>query len=839
MALVEVALIIAVIAALSTAVYVLLTLKRRLSRAEEEKTGYAVDAARLHGVIESSPDAFVCWDPSDGKMIASPRAAEIFDLSADAQFADLVKCFCREAAERLNDAVAELRQRGAAFDLPMSGENLDTKSGKHFRASGTRIAPSGDRPLDYIWLRDVSEEIAGREGHVTLIGVLVEERDRLRRILDALPMPVWQRNGDLSLSYCNKAYGTAVDAESDRALAESLEIAAGLIADHGRALASRAFATRMPQSESHHIVIDGKRHLMEFTEVPSKLSKDGSCGEMIGFARDFSDLESAHNELSRHIAAHGEVLEGLNIAIAIFGPDKKLKFFNSAYARLWELDQTWLTTEPEIGEILEVLHEKRRLPEYADFQAFKKEQRGIFTSLIEAREELVHLPDNTTLRSLIAPHPFGGLIFSYEDVTDRLALERSFNTLADVQRETLDNLYEGIAVFGSDGRLKLSNPAYARIWNLPEGMLEMEPHVTDIADHARKFCNTEDDWLALRDQIVRFVTDPKPFNGHLERGDGSILNYACVPLPDGNVLFSYIDVTDRFRVEQALRERAEAMETAARLKSEFIANVSYELRTPLNTIIGFAEILANQYFGKLSARQMEYSKGILESSQRLLMLINDILDLATIEAGYMKLDLDNVEVRSMLVGAMGLISEWAQSREITLRCECKDDVGSIYADARRIKQAVFNLLSNAIKFTLSGGTIVLSAERLGEEVHINVSDSGIGIPEDQHERVFEMFERGTPPGAIQPSGAGLGLSLVKNLVELHKGRIKMMSTVEKGTSVTLILPARSEPIEIKEKGKKKGKKKTGDTKSAPGAKKASGKEKETLKHQEEGKVGSA
>src|SRR6516165_3013061 len=142
----------------------------------------------------------------------------------------------------------------------------------------------------------------------------------------------------------------------------------------------------------------------------------------------------------------------------------------------------------------------------------------------------------------------------------------------------------------------------------------------------------------MKERTIAKVTSPALSSGPLYRKDGSMLQEAIVPLPDGNVLLTYLDVTDTSRVERALRERNEALETATRLKSEFIANVSYELRTPLNAIIGFAEILTNQYFGELSPRQLDYSRGILDSSHRLLSLINDILELATIEAGYMTLE---------------------------------------------------------------------------------------------------------------------------------------------------------------------------------------------------------
>jgi signal transduction histidine kinase len=262
-----------------------------------------------------------------------------------------------------------------------------------------------------------------------------------------------------------------------------------------------------------------------------------------------------------------------------------------------------------------------------------------------------------------------------------------------------------------------------------------------------------------------------------------MLQEATVPLPDGNVLVTYLDVTDTARYERVLRERNEALETAGRLKSEFVANVSHELRTPLNAVIGFAEILTNQYFGDLNPRQLDYSRGILESSQQLLGLINDILDLATIEAGYLVLETGRVEIFDMLKTVLALTRGRAKSRELKIELSCPPAIGAIAADERRLKQALLNLISNAIKFTAPGGAIRIEAERRESELLLTVADSGIGIPPSDQARMFEKFERGMPR-----SGAGLGLSLVKSLIDLHGGAVTIDSAAGRGTAITCHLP---------------------------------------------------
>ena len=751
----------------------LVALQRRVLRLRAERDRAAAALAERAAVLGAVPAALYRWDHRDGtESFAAGPIAALAEVNGR-RLPDLLARLEPKDGAALEAAVARLRADGTGFHMP-----LTLAAGRAaLDASGRRLAADDGAPVaDLLWLVDAS----GRAEAAAECDAARVRHERLRSVFDLLPLPVWRRSADLGLIDCNRAYAAAVDAPAQKALVERREIGAGAVGEGGRALAGRVRGTMMPQSESHHIVVAGSRRLMEFTEAPL----DGSA-ELVGFAQDFTDLENIQAELARHIAAHADVLENVAVAIAIYGPDTKLTFFNTAFASLWRLEEEWLVTEPTLDEVLERLRERRRIPEHADFRAFKRQQLAMFTSLLEPQEELLHLPDERTLRLVISPHPFGGLTFVYEDVTDKLALERSYNTLIEVQRETLDNLYEAVAVFGSDGRLKLSNPAYAQVWQLAPADLTGEPHVSDIIEKQRAFFDDGRDWPELKRRIIARLTAHQGESTRMTRRDGSILQAVIVPLPDGNVLLSYLDVTDSTRVEHALRERNEALETAGRLKSEFIANVSYELRTPLNAIIGFAEILTNQYFGELSARQLDYSRGILDSSHRLLSLINDILDLATIEAGYMTLETQELDIHTLMSSVLSLSRERARNQNLKLEFDCPTDIGSLYGDERRLKQALFNLISNALKFTPAGGTVTLAARRTADRIALIVADTGVGVPREDQARIFEKFERGSPNA--RHSGPGLGLSLVKSFIELHGGTVEMDSRPGSGTTVTCYL----------------------------------------------------
>lgn len=616
-------------------------------------------------------------------------------------------------------------------------------------------------------------------------------------ILNMAPYPIWQRDASLGVRFYNLSYGEAVEDAAPAADGGAPELDKKV-----RAMARQAFESGQPVSERRHVVIGGERRLLDISELPVPEEKIS-----VGFAVDMTEIEPLKEDLARHISAQDDLLESTASAMAIYGADMRLKSFNYAFVALWKLDEVWLDTQPTYGEILEALREKRKLPEQANFQLFKQQQIKLFTGLLEPHEEFFYLPDGKALRVIAIPHALGGILFAYEDVTDRLALERSYNTLIAVQRETLDNLHEGVAVFGEDGRLKLYNPGYLALWGLDVEMARTEPHVKDIVEKCKSLYMFED-WESFSHLHVQHMQTRAFLSQRLERSDGKVIDWRKVPLPDGATLITYLDITDTMRMERTLRERNEALQEADRLKTEFLANVSYELRSPLTSIAGFSEMLRQEYFGSLSEKQKEYVEGIHQSSQHLQQLINDILDLASVEAGYMRLEVTKFDISAMMKSVLSLTQERAKEFDLKVALDCPAKIGKLSADETRIKQSLFNLLSNAIKYSEAGNTVTLGAKEIdADTIMLWVEDEGKGIPPEELETVFSKFykgrnQEGTRGKSGQRSGTGLGLSIVKSFIELHGGTVGLQSEVGKGTRFECVLKRDNPDLKQYTKSKK-------------------------------------
>jgi signal transduction histidine kinase len=621
------------------------------------------------------------------------------------------------------------------------------------------------------------------------INRLSDEADRLAKAFEALsglieasPIPMWHRGPDLRLTLVNSAYVAAVEgASAADVVGRGLELVEAAPGRNPIATAAAARERGEPISRVLPATIGGERRSLRVVDVPL-----GDAG-VAGFAIDVEELEQARAAFKQFAEAQRDLLDRLSAGVAQFEADRSLSFYNQAFMRLFAMRPEWLAEGPEFERVLDRMREAGRLPEVRDYRAWRDERRAWFTTAEENQEESWILAGGTHLRVVAQPLPDGGLLTIFEDRTEQVSLASARDTLLRVRAATFEHLFEAVGVFAADGRLQLWNHKFAEVWDLDDQFLSQHPRVDMLAEAASKQLTNPSRAAVIR-ELVRVATqERKQRNGRVALKNGKHYEFAAVPLPDGNALFTMLDISDSRRIEAALRDRNEALEEADRVKTAFVANMSYELRTPLTSIGGFAEMLAGGYAGSLSPNAGEYVTAILDSVARLSTLIDHVLDLTQSQAGALPLERRPVELRRIAREAVKGVEAAARDKSIELEVALEKGLGSVSGDSRRIRQVLDNLLGNAMRFTPPGGRVLLRGGGDDDTARLVISDNGPGMTAKEQARAFDRFSRSTVEGE-RGSSLGLGLPLARQFVEAHGGTLTLSAEPGQGTTVTVELP---------------------------------------------------
>ena len=661
-------------------------------------------------------------------------------------------------------AVSALREHGTPFDLVVeaqSGILLEVRGRRALGNTMLRFAALSEAQRAHARLKIDHQRLS--EEHATVLG-----------LLEAIPLPFWLRSAGGRLQWVNAAYAAAVEADTpSEAVRDEREFLASATRDE----MARQHAAAAVFQDRVSTVIAGDRRIYAVTDFASEL---GSAG----IACDVSETMAVRDEYERMVKSHAETLDQLNTAVAIFDTLEKLRFYNQAFQELWSLDPVFLDSAPDNAMLLDRLRSEGKVAEQPEWRRWKESLLSAYRA-VEPQEHWWHLPDGRTVRVIANPQPKGGVTWVFENLTERIDLESRYNTAVRVQGETLDNLAEGVAVFGPDGRIRLSNPAFATLWELSPDLLRPDAHISAI----RTACAgkaVESPWDEFVAAATGFDDERRNTGGQVEMRNGTVLRYAVIHLPNGQVMMTFVDITDSVNVERALKDKNDALQRADQLKNDFVQHVSYELRSPLTNIIGFTELLKLPDTGPLNQRQSEYVDHIGSSSSVLLTIVNDILDLATVDAGIMELDIAEVPIAATVNGAAELVAERLREHAITLDLDIGAVGETFFADEHRVRQVLFNLLSNAANYAPEGSTITLAVRMSDDAVEFAVRDRGPGMPPEILQSVFHRFEPRVNGGRRR--GAGLGLSIVKSFVELHGGTVAIESGAEAGTTVTCRFP---------------------------------------------------
>lgn len=736
-------------------------------------------ADRLESLLHSAP-AIAAMIRADGRIEAPDRLGSWLGRERPPAFLSELGTegggLREEDAQALVKDIAAAQRAGKSFSRPVRAIG----SSRALVVRGAPAGPSLGAPGSVIlWFFDATES----QSEIT---ALVDEREQLRGALESLsglieaaPLPMWHRGPDYRLRLVNSAYVTAVDAENaGQVISEGIELVEMLDGESPAAAAARALETDTALQRLVPATIDGERRVMRVVDVPL-----GTAG-VAGFAIDMHELEQARAEHRRLAEAQRDLLDRLSAGVAQFDADRILRFWNQPLMGLFALQPEHLAEEPAFERVLDRMREAGRIPEHRDFPAWRAERRDWFLSP-ETREENWLLADGTHLRVFAQPLPDGGLLMIFEDRTEQVQLSSARDTLLRVRTATFDNLFEALGVFASDGRLHLWNRRFREIWSVDEDILAAHPRIDELMRKVASRLAKPQQASLVRELVRAATVERKQRGGRVAFADGRIFDFAAIPLPDGNALFTMLDVTDSRRMEQMLRDRNEALEDADKVKTAFLANVSYELRTPLTSIAGFAEMMQAGFAGELPDQAKDYVDAIVQSTDRLGVLIDNVLDLTQGEAGTLPLDMKSFDLAEVARHCAERIVQEAAAKKLDLVVDVRPSLGSVVGDERRIAQALDRLFDYAIRNLPAGGRILLHGDGEARSARIVVSDNGPGMDEKAQARVFDRFNR-----LDERSGETLDLDLplARQLVEAHGGTLNLISQVGQGTVVTMTLP---------------------------------------------------
>jgi signal transduction histidine kinase len=682
-------------------------------------------------------------------------------------------------AEGLAADVAAANLAGRPFDRVLHLAGTD----RVLLARGRPAPPEiGDGVL--VWLFDTSESeriIARLSDEASAIS---DALDSCLALIEAAPFPMWHRGPDLKLALVNSAYVAAVEGQSaEEVVTRAVELVDAAEGRPPRATALSARDSGRIKTNVVPVTLGGQRRTMRIVDVPM-----GEHG-VAGYAFDIQDLEQTRAELDRFQDAQRELFDRLSAGVAQFAADRSLTFYNQPFLQFFALQPEWLADRPEFDRVLERMRDTQRVPEARDFPGWKNDRRAWFNA-VDSVEETWTLPGGQHLRVVAQPLPNGGLLLFFEDRTEQVQLSSARDTLIRVRAATFDNLFEAIGVFAADGRLHIWNQGFRDIWGLSEADLAQNLRVDAMVELvAAKLADPSRAQL-LRDLVRIATVDRQARTGRMALADGRYFDFAVVPLPDGNALFTLLDITASRGIEEALRGRADALEEADKLKTAFVANMSYELRVPLTSIAGFAELLDAGYAGELPGVAPEYVKAILASVGRLGSLVEDVLDLTQGAAGNLPLAEEHVEIGHLLGEAVEAAARAASEKPVALIADIESDLGLMRGDPRRLRQIADHLLNNAITYTPPQGRVTIRVHGDADMIIWSVSDTGHGMDAAQRAKVFDSYPRIDTNNDEGKQLIGIGLPLTRQLVEAHGGSIALESEPGRGTTVTIHLPRR-------------------------------------------------
>ena len=757
------------------------------ARARERKAEAGLrHAKRLGRMVDESP-ALPLLVRADGKIEAPQRLAGWLGLDAVPHFLTELDGgridgggggFTTEKLAELTEAVRRCQRTAAPFRMVATPRGSKRSLALRGHLADPQVSPGGaalvwvfdfsDSESELVQLRD--DAARARSDFAALVG-----------LIEAAPMPMWFRGPEGDLRLVNQAYVAAVAGTDARQVAEDgIELVESVDGLTARQVALQAAGKQLPIERMVSVTIHGQRRAFRVSDLP--LGPEG----VAGYAVDVEEMEELSRTLKAFRDAQRAMLDQFSAGVAQFDAKRQLTFANPPFQRIFALKSTVMLDPPMFERWLDLARDAGRVPEARDFPAWRRERAGWFTASA-AQEEAWVLGDGTHVRIVAQPLPDGGLMLIAEDRTEQLQLSAARDTLLRTRTATFDSLFESLAVFAPDGRLQLWNRRFAADWGLEDTFLDTHPRVENLLVEIARALAKPGKAKAVGDVVRAATLDRKQTGGRVVLADGRTLEFAGVPLPDGNGLLTVLDITDSQKAEEALKQRAAALEEADSMKTRFLANMSYEFRTPLTSIGGFAELLEAGLGGDLSDSGKEYVSAILQSVERLGEQIESVLDLSQSEAGMLPLAHEEIDLLPFVTQLVEDRAERIKASGLSLDLRGDKGVGRIEGDRRRLGRAIGHLLDNALIATPSGGRLLVELGAHKGRARIVISDNGAGMDAATLARALEGIKVSADGKGVERR-QGLGLPLARQLIEAHGGSLELLSEPGQGTAAIVELP---------------------------------------------------
>lgn len=683
----------------------------------------------------------------------------------------------KEQLAELTEKVRHTQRTAAPFRLALTPPGSQRSLALRGNLADPQISPGG---AALIWIFDFSES----EDELTQ---LREDTSRAKGdfaalvgLIEAAPMPMWFRGPDHRLRLVNQAYVKAIGAPgADVAVEKQLELVEPVDGLTAAQIAGQAAAQKLPIERIVATTIDGQRRSLRVSDLP--LGDEG----VAGYAVDIEEMEEQARSFRAFRDAQRSMLDQLSVGVAQFDAARELTFANQPFRRIFSISPSIVSAGTSFERLLSDARENGRTPEVRDFPAWRAEHVEWFASG-ETQEEAWPLSGGTHLRMIAQPMPDGGLVLIAEDRTEQLALSATRDTLLRTRTAIFDSMFEALAVVAPNGTLQLWNRSFAGVWGLEADMLDAHPTAEQLLDYIAPNLARPKQAKGIGEVIRSATLDRKEAGGRVQMADGRTLEFAGVPLPDGNGLLTTLDITDSQKAEDALRGRADALEEADAVKTRFLANMSYEFRTPLTTIGGFAELLEAGVAGDLTEQGKEYVAAIIESVGRLTEQVENVLDLSQSEAGLLPIAKERIELLPFVTKIVREREQAIVDGELSLDLRGGAG-GKLDADPRQLGRALGHLLDNAIAATPKGGKILVEVGKPKGTTRIVVSDNGAGMARDELSRALDGL-RNNPDGSGLERRRGLGIPLARELIEAHDGTLEIVSRKGAGTTATVLIP---------------------------------------------------